>query len=96
MEIEYWESAVDEIMHQNNIEVTPEQIQKLGVDFASAASVSGEYLAPVYTRIEPVKVIELEPKSSCCDAKIISKTTGLLNGGYSACSICKQPINVIF
>lgn len=96
MSIEYWESAVDEIMHSNGIELTVEQISKLAIDFNDASDGLSQCSAPVYSSINTVKTIEILPKSACCDAEIIGKTTGMLNGHYNACSRCETIINVNF
>ena len=92
--IEFWEAAVDEILSDHNISVTPEVISKLAIDFSNASSAVGDSMAPVQMAETIVKVVTITPKTLCCDAEVEYRTTGLLNGGYSVCARCEVNVNV--
>jgi len=96
MDNEYWECAVDEIMSDNGFNLSSAQVFKIANEIKDAANVFGESQAPVYMQSNPVKVVEIEPKSACCDAEITSKNTGLLNGHYRVCARCDRTVNATF
>lgn len=94
MSIEYWEAAVDGILTQHGVIFTDANLDALASEFKAASEACGDSMPPIYSAEKEVVTIETIIKSTCCDAEIIVKSTGLLNGGYTACSRCNKQINV--